>query len=454
MSKASSIFFLVILLGGGGYYFYHTQLSSSFLDKKKITIAGEEYDVRPKESLKEIGCSLRRIPNVRNAAVLYVKASNLYEKPEGSERDVMNYVCGHEWVSDADFTRWFERNAECLKALHKAAKKPDCEFPVVGHEKEMAAARMDPMLPVSRDFVRLLVCEGKRYESRREYGRALDSYLAIAALCEHLHDSNAVLITDLVVIACHATGNKAAEACLANKSLSEKDLRKVVQRYERVLKTHAALSDVLEREKCMMDDAVNSAMNAPEHAWMVTVGLGSVSDETRSNIARLVREQGPRLKAAYERDFEAFRKWSALPAWQALRPGSDWEAYVSRLPETSIFSRSLLNTFGMAKQQYARNEAHAGGILIFAAIKLYEKKNGKPPASFNDLVPGCLAALPKDPFSGKDYIYKVRGSDWILYSVWDDLVDGGGAGSWPHNRKKDKDLVFWSKKIPVEPRPQ
>jgi hypothetical protein len=113
----------------------------------------------------------------------------------------------------------------------------------------------------------------------------------------------------------------------------------------------------------------------------------------------------------------------------------------------------LLSAMGVAKKQYARAEAEEGLVLITAAIKLYEKKNGRPPASLNDLKGGYVSELPKDPFSGRDFVYEVRGNDWILYSVWDNLVDDGGAGSIPHKYKEDKDFLFSSGKIPVSPPP-
>jgi len=244
------------------------------------------------------------------------------------------------------------------------------------------------------------------------------------------------------------------ETCLANNSLSENDLRKVVKRYERVLKTHPTPVDALKREKYVTDYSIDMAMETPELAWILVLGPRSASARDRTYIAGLIRSSGAELRAAYEQDYDALITWSALPAWQALRPGSDWGAYLSRLPKTSIFSRGLLETLGRSKRQYAKSKAQAGGVLLFAAVKLYEKKNGRPPRALSDLVPDYLRQLPKDPFSGNDYVYKVKGAEWILYSVWDNLTDDNGAGAWPHRVTSDKDLVFWSRKIPLKPPPR
>lgn len=462
MSRKSGIFFLVILLAGGGYYYYHTQLSSSFLRRKKITIGGEEHEILSAATLEKIGYTLRRIPNKDNAAILYVKASNVYEKPEKAVSSKQGYVMSHKWFADDDFTKWLERNRQCLTLLHRAVRKPDCEFPVCGTERDGFPIVSHPMLPPMRAFARLLVCEGKRHESRKNYARALESYLAATVLAEHFHDSNAVMLTDLSGFACNSAANRAVENSLANHDIAEEDLRNVVERYKRVLKTHPELKDLLRREKytegLFVDELIRHSADA---AWVLArlnnpscLARISVSDEEREDVAKLISSKGPQLKAAYERNFEALQRWSALPAWQALKPEYDWAAYMKRLPKSDIFSHAFLGFGSTAKAVYARSKTETGALLIFAAIKLYEKKNGSPPRALNDLVPDYLSELPKDPFSGRDYVYKVRGSDWILYSVWDDLRDDGGAGRMPHSHSKDKDWVFWSKEIPVKPPPR
>jgi len=443
MKNKGGILLLVVLLAGGGYYYYHTQLSSSFLSKKKMEVAGEERDVRSKEGLEKIGLTVRRIPNKDNAAILYVKASNVGEAPKGGLLEKVKYVTGNQWITSADFTRWFERNQECLSLVHRAARKPDCEFPVFGGDGDPAPSNISfPHLSPMRDFAFMLACEGKRFEYDGDCSRALDCYLAISTVGEHLHDSNAVLITDLVVIACNSIRDRTVEMSLAHNELGEADLRQVIEHYEDILDRYITLADCLKFEKALVGILTDAVTLDDEPV--------PADDEVGEYMARFA----DKLREQWERDYRVLKKWTELPAWQALRPENSWEAYANRLSETSIFSRQLLRTLGRAKKHYARSKAHAGGVLLFAAIKLYETKNGRPPAALGDLVPECVSKLPKDPFSGRDFIYKVRGNEWILYSVWDNLRDDGGAGTMPHDYKNDKDFVFWSKPIPIEPPPR
>ncbi|MBN1919236.1 MAG: hypothetical protein JW889_15130 [Verrucomicrobia bacterium] len=261
-------------------------------------------------------------------------------------------------------------------------------------------------------------------------------------------------------MACRSIRNRAVERCMANKPLSEERLRQIIEHYQKVVESPPSFTDCLKREKLCNDSVVDYAMRNPDEAADVFAKLlslagpsSSLSESNRENLARAVATMGADMKAAYERDYPALIKWSELPAWQALRPENNWDTYVEGLSITHGFTRMLLSAMGLARKQYARAEAEEGLVLITAAIKLYEKKNGRAPASLKDLKGGYVSELPKDPFSGRDFVYKVRGDDWILYSVWDNLVDDGGDGSIPHKYKEDKDFLFWSWEIPVSPLP-
>jgi hypothetical protein len=461
MSKGSLAFIIIIVLGIGGYYFYDTQVCCSFLSKKTIEVSGEERDVRSRKSLEELGFEQRCLPNGRNAAILYLRATNIVDQPKGQVGRYVSDVVAHKWISERAFTKWFDNNADALKLIHRAARKPDAEFPVFGKDDEPVYTILLPHLAPMRTFARLLVCEGKRYEHEKDPSRALESYFAITSLAEHIHDSTAMLVDDLVAIALQGYRNGAVEYCLANKSLSKQDLRRVIEHYEHVLESHIALTECLDREKCSSDSMVDEMMrNARKgtreysKAMAVLSESAALPSQAQENVVQLIEAHGTEMKAAYERDYAALKRWSKLPAWQALQPGRDWKAYMDTVPTTSVFSRMLLPAMDRAKTVYARSKAEAGGILIVAAIKLYEKENGRPPRSLAELEGDYLSELPTDPFSGRDYVCKVRGDDWIVYSVWDNLTDDGGAGWWPHEHTKDRDFIWRNTRLPVKQPPK
>lgn len=62
------------------------------------------------------------------------------------------------------------------------------------------------------------------------------------------------------------------------------------------------------------------------------------------------------------------------------------------------------------------------------AIRLYEREHGELPQSLDQLVPGYLPELPRDPYSAsaQPLRYRVEGGDFILYSGGNDGTDNGG----------------------------
>lgn len=64
------------------------------------------------------------------------------------------------------------------------------------------------------------------------------------------------------------------------------------------------------------------------------------------------------------------------------------------------------------------------------ALKRYQLKNGKNPASLDLLVPEFVAAVPVDPVNGEPLHYRLNSDGtFLLYSVGDNGVDDGGDPS-------------------------
>ena len=70
--------------------------------------------------------------------------------------------------------------------------------------------------------------------------------------------------------------------------------------------------------------------------------------------------------------------------------------------------------------------AHVSLLTLELNLRCYRAEHGKPPATLDELVPRYLKTLPADPFTGKPLIYRLQGTNWLLYSVGPDGVDDGG----------------------------
>ena len=70
-----------------------------------------------------------------------------------------------------------------------------------------------------------------------------------------------------------------------------------------------------------------------------------------------------------------------------------------------------------------RGEAKATGYEILAGLKMYQLQIGTFPGTLDELVPGYLSAMPKDPFSGDLFKYVRTSEGATIYSVGPDMKD-------------------------------
>jgi hypothetical protein len=101
---------------------------------------------------------------------------------------------------------------------------------------------------------------------------------------------------------------------------------------------------------------------------------------------------------------------------QYMQREKDWSYHTFGLMKrigVAIQTRSLdpftFGSFNKTGQQIDARDKHIARQTLLAMIALasraYELENGKPPASFADLVSAYLKTIPQDPFTGKNMIY-------------------------------------------------
>ena len=89
--------------------------------------------------------------------------------------------------------------------------------------------------------------------------------------------------------------------------------------------------------------------------------------------------------------------------------------------------------FGRSPAEISWPEVDRGQRAVMAllrielAIERYERAYGRLPLRLRDLTPQYLDELPCDPFSGRPFVYKPSGDQFVLYSVGRDGRDDGGT---------------------------
>ncbi len=133
----------------------------------------------------------------------------------------------------------------------------------------------------------------------------------------------------------------------------------------------------------------------------------------------------------------------ALPSYEWLEAQSKVPYYQSRDalkardknaregPWYAVLSRMTGPT--EAESVYLK-EAQIEAIMLAdragLACRLFKNKNGRYPESLDELVPGLLAEVPIDPFTGKPMVYRREGEGFIVYSLGSNQKDDGGRSTY------------------------
>jgi hypothetical protein len=114
------------------------------------------------------------------------------------------------------------------------------------------------------------------------------------------------------------------------------------------------------------------------------------------------------------------------------------------------FSFESESSLGKSVLKAAQAEVYRSLALSAVALKRYELKNHKLPATLEELVPEFLVRVPLDFFDGKPLRYRLKqGPGFVLYSVNVDGVDNGGDP----DPADTPSLIIWSERDAVWPEP-
>lgn len=79
------------------------------------------------------------------------------------------------------------------------------------------------------------------------------------------------------------------------------------------------------------------------------------------------------------------------------------------------------------KARHDRVRATLRLLIAELAVRGCTQEKGQPPRQLHQLVPEYMKAVPQDPYSGQPLVYRVQGTNWLLYSIALDGVDNGGV---------------------------
>lgn len=128
---------------------------------------------------------------------------------------------------------------------------------------------------------------------------------------------------------------------------------------------------------------------------------------------------------------------------QLHRKGINVQQIIQRSAQGNVFVLARTKYYEKYYHYAYRVMAQRDALIITAAIMRYRLAQGDLPDKLEQLVrTGYLNSLPLDPYSDAPFVYRRKGSDFLLYSLGRDFDDDGGVRSSSENNVGGDD-VFW-----------
>lgn len=356
---------------------------------------------------------------------------------------------------------WVAGNAEPFALLHEAASRPKWWSPspsLLDEPYEGAIYILLPGVQSLRGATRALSIRAMWYVGEGHPEEAwldLKASFQLARLC----GKGVTLVEQLVAIAMDTMTCQRTATLLHHSRPDAKFARKVLD----YLTTLAAPSDVKraidEGERIFFPDLIVSGLR--HQIDVVDLGIGTPSivnldyfDMVKINWNYVLRKGTlwyDRLAASLDKPTRAERS-AALAQDRAdlvqlgvniRKPNNLVAAAINSNARSALvgdlFVSLMVSALDASTKAEDRSRTWLDLTRIAAALAVYRAENGDYPEQLDQLVPGVLAKVPTDLYTGMSFHYERRtDGGYLLYSLYENGMDDGGtdiggeivAGDW------------------------
>jgi hypothetical protein len=379
-------------------------------------------------------------PRAENAAVDYwaavaeLRGQRLDADPDlVAVADELRGLPAGAFSVDPRLVRLVEGDADAMEFLHMGAAKGFCRFDVKWEDGFDAKLLH---LGAMRELARRAVVYAKLLDSQGRHGEAAEVYADLIQLSSHVAEEPTI-ISMLVGAAILDVTSKAVEEWLAGES-PRGAVAALARRLEAGRRVHAfrtlAPKYYLDAERRIMTDYVRRAADAlPDDLGRFARG-GNDPAGIRGHLSRLKPEEKEtfmeRAIAGYDEAMKAYADAFDGPYFmrkeaiekanrsvaEATKPGADPRPEDVLLPV-------LMPALTRAVDRFYLAEARLGALELLVAAAAARGRDGKYPAVVEDLAPAFPDGLPKDPFTGKGFVYElVEGRPRVAIAPHADLA--------------------------------
>ncbi len=383
-------------------------------------------------TLEELG-RLYNIPEgAKNAADVYMAAFSNYVKWDNDAQRALPVfgkasMPGRTQPLDASTRQLVEKflsdNKKTLTLLHEAASIEHCRYPI-----DLTKGSVDlierPGSPASwvedlRASTRLLRLETLSHCENQDPDKALESIRANFALAKLI--SAPLLIHRLVHNSIQSRTYKSIDRILNRMQLTDKHLLSL-SAWIKESRSDEGYIKALVGERCIG----LSAFRGPVGQATDQMGAGGKASILMLGFWKML---GLHYRDAlgYIGLMQEYLDAMELPSDERLLVFDSIQEDVGSGKRGGLLTRLIWPALARTLDIDTRCTAEALAAQTALAVERYRLAEGHLPESLENLVPGCMELVPKDPFDGRSLRYFTRENGFVVYSIGDDLTDNGGA---------------------------
>lgn len=368
----------------------------------------------------------KRVPDERNAAVVYAKCFPKLPRPYGygggeAIRNLMRPYRNDDERVDWGRARQYMRQYEAVLLLaEQAAALPECRFP-----PDKNSYRRTPWSNHWQSIRRLqrLAAVQARVDAHFGDSEAAARHIALAFRIADALKSEPDVTSQRNRLTGISSAASALNDCVPAVHFSESEARRLADVISRVDVRDCARSAMLGERIAGLDTYARIYRGdipslEPDSAGLAT----TVKRICTSPLGRgwLYSDQLfflNRMKRLLSLSHTPYRSLVLNDIYEQKKP-----------PRYAMFASFMLPRMDMWRES-DRESADISGTVILLGLVAYHNRFGQYPSTLAELKEKMDWKLRDDPFSGRPFAYRRQGRGFILYSVGDDLRDNGGAAS-------------------------
>ncbi len=346
-----------------------------------------------------------------NAAVLYYKAFLIMEEPNAADVNLLRQLRKGEIGVNDRIRHLLESNRKAIKEIVTAAQIKNCDW---GLNYSEGLSTCMPHLGKFRSCAYLLAADGAFFVEKGDYKTAMERWLALCEMNRHMGDNT--LIERLVGTACGGMAFDYIRGVLPKISGDSELLQWLKTRLTDVSGRYPSMGAAVGKEAGVWSNSINreGILELVNHSELSKGDIDRVERVIRQNdnnefcarVTEYYKGITSRMQIAYD-----------LPYPQAKQKLDDMCGEVKKTakekPE-AVITEVLLPAINRVLTIDTRGKTHLNAVLAGIDIYLIRAKTGKLP----DELP---AGLPKDLFSGKDFIYEKTDAGFTLTGQGKDI---------------------------------